>query len=103
MVEFYGDTPPLELYTGGQVVQLLVDHADRRFYQELRTFQAFLPHSIEHRRHLPPAAHFVVGIVALRNAFESGDERVAIGKTARANPLRDAGCHDLLGPARTDA
>lgn len=99
MLEFDRDPAGLEAHAGGQVGELLADHPDRGFHQELRLLEPFDSQPVKHLRDLALAPHLVVALLAFGQAAQVGDQTVAVGEPAAADVVGDTRRHDLLGAA----
>ena len=86
-----------------QVVKLLGEDPHGGFDEKLRPFQAIVVELGEDFGNFAPAPAFVVGIVAIGEATEVGDESIPCGQSVGPYPVGDARGHDLLSPAAADA
>jgi hypothetical protein len=103
LVKGYGDAARLKAHPRGEARELLRQDLKRGLDEKLGPFEAVLLQPGQDFSDVAPAPPFIVAVVALGEAAQTGDEGIPIGQAIGSHPLGNAGSEDLLGAAAADA
>ncbi len=98
-----GDAAWLDRHPRGEILELLGEDLKRSLDQKSGPFPAILLPLGQNIRKVATAPAFIVSLIAFPQASQVGDEGLAIGEAARADPFGNTGSHDLLRPPSAHA
>ena len=99
----YGNAAGLQIDTRRKVHELQGQDLKRGLDEKLRPLESILLQLSEDFGDMVSPFSFIIAVVALGDAAQTGDEGIPVGQAVGADPLSDAGSEDLLGAAAADA